>query len=52
MGGVNVRVRVRVREGGTNGGRKDCLEGKGGLEGWGEGKNNRMNQTTLPYVNL
>ena len=21
-------------------------------EGWGKGKNNRMNQTTLPYVNL
>ena len=52
-GSVRVRVRVRVREGGKNGGRKDCLEGKEGWEGWGgEGKNNRMNQATLPYVNL
>uniref|UniRef100_A0A8D2CJN2 NADH dehydrogenase [ubiquinone] 1 alpha subcomplex subunit 3 n=1 Tax=Sciurus vulgaris TaxID=55149 RepID=A0A8D2CJN2_SCIVU len=23
-----------------------------GWDGWGKGKNNRMNQTTLPYVNL
>ena len=37
-GGVNVRVRVRVRERGKSGGRKDCLEGKEGLEGWGKGK--------------
>ena len=34
------------------GGRKDCIEGKEGWEGWGEGKNNRMKQTSLPYVNL
>ena len=42
-------------EGGKNGGRKDCIEGKEekrGARGGGEGKNNRMNQTTLPYVNL
>ena len=57
MGGVTVRFRVRVsfsvwdKEGGKNGGRKDCIEGKEGWEEWGEGKNNRMNQT-LPYVNL
>ena len=51
-GRVNVRVRVRVREGGKYGGRKYCIEGKEGWEGWGEGKNNRMNQTTLLYVNL
>ena len=53
MGGVSVRV--RVKEGVKNGGKKDCIEGKEGWEGWegwGEGKNNRMNQTTLPYVNL
>ena len=49
MGGVSVRVRVRVREGGKNGGRKDCIEG---LEWWGEWKSNRMNHTTLHYVNL
>ena len=39
-------------EEGKNGGRGDCIEGK---EGWGgrrEGKNNRMNQTSLPYVNI
>ena len=34
VGGVNVRVRVRFRvrdkEGGKNGGRKDCMEGKEG----------------------
>ena len=35
-----------------NGGRKDCIEGKEGWERWGEGKNNRMNQTSLPYVNV
>ena len=56
VGGVSVRVRVRFRvrdkEGGKNGGRKDCIEGKEGWEGWGKGKNNRMNQTRLPYVNL
>ena len=56
MGAVSVRVRVRfrvrVKEGGKNGGRKDCIEGKEVWEWWGEGKNNRMNQTTLPYVNL
>ena len=57
MGRVSVRVRVRFRvrdkEGGKNGGRKDCIEGKEGWEGLGEGKkNNRMNQTTLPSVNL
>ena len=34
-GGVSVRVRVRVREGGRNGGRKDCIEGKEQREGWG-----------------
>ena len=55
MGGVSVsvrvRFRVRVKEGGKNVERKDCIEGK---EGWkvGGGKNNRMNQTTLPYINL
>ena len=57
MGGVSVRVRVRfrirVKEDGKNGERKDCIEGKEGWEGWGKGKNNnRMNQTTLPYINL
>ena len=46
MGGVSVRVREGARM------EKDCIEGKEGLKGWGEGKNNRMNQTTLPYVNL
>ena len=39
MGGVSIRVRVsfrvRDKEGGKNGGRKDCIEG---WEGWGEGK--------------
>ena len=29
-GVVSVRVRVRVREGGKNGGRKDCIEEKRG----------------------
>ena len=49
---VTVRFRVRDKEGGKNGRRKDCIEGKDGWEGWGgKGKNNRMNQT-LPYVNL
>ena len=38
--------------GGKNGGRRDCIEGKEVWEGWGEGKNNRMNQTLLPYVNV
>ena len=42
VGGFSVRVRfrfkVRDKEGGKNGGRKDCLEGKEGWEGWGEGK--------------
>ena len=39
--GVSVRVRVRVRfrvrdkEGGTNVGRKECIEGKEGWEGCG-----------------
>ena len=32
------RVSVRVREGGKFGGRKYCIEGKEGWEGWGEGK--------------
>ena len=32
--------------------KEGCIEGKEGWEGWGEGKNNRMNQTTLPYVNV
>ena len=49
-GRVSVRVRVRVQEGGKNGGRKDCIEGKEGCDGWGKGRNNRMNQTTLLYV--
>ena len=43
------------REGGKNGGRRDCIEGKEGWEGWegwGGGKNNRMNKTPLPYVNV
>ena len=36
---VSVRVRVRVREGGKNGGRKVCIEGKEGVwEGWWKGK--------------
>ena len=35
---VSVRVRVRVREGGKYGGRKDCIEGKEVWDGWGEGK--------------
>ena len=57
VGGVSVRVRVRFRvkdkEGRKNGGRKDCIEGKVGFEGWvGREKNNGMNQTTSPYVNL
>ena len=47
VGGVSVEVRVRFRvmdqEGGKNGGRKECIEGKEGWEGSGEGKNNRMN---------
>ena len=55
MGGVSVRFRVRfrvrVREGDKNGGRKDCIEGKEGWEGWGREKIT-MNQRTLPYVNL
>ena len=42
MGGISIRVgvrfRFRVEEGGKNGGRKDCIEGKEGWEGWGEGK--------------
>ena len=51
-GRVSVRVRVRVREGGKNGGREGLYRGKRGVGGVGEGKNNRMNQTTLLYVNL
>ena len=51
MGGVSVRVRVRFRvrdkEDGKNGGRKDCIEGKEGGGVGGKGKNNRMNETTL-----
>ena len=47
---VRVKFRVRVKEGGKNGGRKDCIEGKEGCGG--KGKYNRMNQTTLAYVNL
>ena len=48
-----VRFRVRDKKGGKNGGRKDCTEGKEEWDGWGgEGKNNTMNQTTMPYVNL
>ena len=40
MGGVSVRVRfrVRIKEGGKNGGRKDCIEGKRGGRGRGKGK--------------
>ena len=42
VGGVSVRVkvrfRVRVKEGGKNGGRKDCIEGKEEWEVWGGGK--------------
>ena len=40
MGGVGIRVRFRVsdKEGGKNGGRKECIEGKKGWEGRGEGK--------------
>ena len=45
MGGVGVvsvrarvRFRVRDKEGGKNGGRKECIEGKEGWEGRGEGK--------------
>ena len=38
VGGVSIRVRVRFRnrdkEGGKNGGRKDCIEGKEGWERW------------------
>ena len=30
--------RVRDKEGGKNGGRKDCIEGKEGWEGWWEEK--------------
>ena len=37
VGGVSVMVRVRFRvrdkEGGKNGGRKECIEGKEGWEG-------------------
>ena len=37
VGGVSVRVRVRfrvrVKEGGKNGGRKDCIEVKEGWDG-------------------
>ena len=33
--------------------RKEGLyRGKRGVEGWGQGKNNRMNQTPLPYGNV
>ena len=32
-GRVRVMFRVRVKEGGKNGGRKDCIEGKEGWEG-------------------
>ena len=39
-------------EGGKNGGRRVCIEGKEGWERWGEGKNSRMNQTLLSYVNV
>ena len=39
MGGVSIRVRVmfriRIKDGGKNGGRKDCIEGKEGWKGWG-----------------
>ena len=35
---VRVRIRVNVREGGKNGERKDCIEGKEGWEGWGKGR--------------
>ena len=56
MGGVSIRVkvrfRVRVREGDKNGGKKDCTEGKEGWERWRGGKNNKINQTVLPYVNV
>ena len=34
---ARVRFRVRDKEGGKNGGRKECIEGKG-WEGRGEGK--------------
>ena len=39
-------------EGGKNGVRRDCIEGKERWEGWGKVKNNGMNQTSLLYVNL
>ena len=39
-------------EGGKNGGRRDCIEGKEGWDRWGKGKNNGMNQTPLPYVSV
>ena len=35
-----------------NGRRRDCIEGKERWEGWGEGKYNGMNQTSLLYVNI
>ena len=42
-----------VWEGGMNGGRRDCIEGKVAWEGWrGKEKNNRMSQTSLPNVNV
>ena len=56
MGGVSVSVRVwfRVwfREGGEMQEGRTVQRGKRGGRGGGKKKNNRMNQTTLPYVNL
>ena len=44
--GLGLRRVVRMEEGRTV--QKEKRSGRGG----GNGKNNRMNQTTLPYVNL
>ena len=38
-------------EGVKNGERMDCIEERG-WEGLGEGKNNRLRQTSLPYVHV
>ena len=33
--GLGLGFRVRVKKGSKNGGRKDCIAGKEGWEGWG-----------------
>ena len=36
--GLVLGLELGSGKGGKNGGRKDCIEGKEGWEGWGEGK--------------